>query len=66
MRRTYILGEKKYSLPWKDRKLTFFILVRIMCLKEKGQNIGHGIRSPLFHRFYLVVSYVYLQFKVFT
>ena len=66
MRRTYILVEKWSFVPRKDRELTVFMLVRIMCLKEKGQNVGHGVRSPHFHRFDLVVSYMYLQCKVFS
>ena len=49
-------------MPWKDRRLTVCMLVRIMCLKEKGQNIG--VKSPYFDRFDVVVSYVYLQCKV--
>ena len=66
MRRTYIVVDKRSFMPRKDRRLTVFMLVRIICLKEKGQNIGHGVRSPHFHRFDLVVSHVYLQFKVFS
>ena len=66
MRRTYILVDKWSFMPRKDRRVTVFMLVRIICLKEKGQNIGHGVRSPHFHRFDLVVSHVYLQFNVFS
>ena len=40
MRRTYILVDKWSFMPRKDRRLTVFMLVRIICLKEKGQNIG--------------------------
>ena len=64
MRRTYILVEKWSFMPPKDRRLTVFMLVRIICLKEKGQNIG--VRSPHFDRFDVVVLYVYLQCKVFS
>ena len=51
-------------MPRKDRRLTVFMLVRIMCLKEKEQNIG--VRSPHFDRFDVVVLYVYLQCKFFS
>ena len=64
MRRTYILVEKWSFMPPKDRRLTVFMLVRIICLKEKGQNIG--VRSLYFDRFDVVVSYLYLQCKVFS
>ena len=51
-------------MPPKDRRLTVFMFDRIICLKEKEQNIG--VRSPHFDRFDVVVSYVYLQCKVFS
>lgn len=66
MRRTYILVVKLSLIPWKDRRLAFFIFVRIMYLKEKWRNIDCD-RSPHFHRFYVVVPYVSsLQRKVFA
>ena len=39
MRRTYILVGKWSFMPPKDRRLTFFMLVRIICLNEKGQTL---------------------------
>ena len=66
MRRTYILVAKLSLMPWKDRRLAFFIFVRIMYLKEKWRNIAYD-RSPHFHRFDVVVPYVStLQRKVFA
>ena len=66
MRRTYILVVKLSLMPWKDRRLAFFIFVRIMYLKEKWRNIDYD-RSPHFHRFGVVVPYVStLQRKVFA
>ena len=64
MKRTYIWAKRLLWMPWKDRMLTFFIFVRNMNLKEKEWNID--VKSPNFPHFDLVISYVYLQCKVFS
>ena len=53
MKRTYIWVEKLW-MPWKDRRLTTFIFVRNMNLKEKEWNID--VKSPNFSHFDLVIS----------
>ena len=65
MKRTHILVLKWSLMPWKDLRLAVFMFVRIMYLKEKGRSVDYN-RSPQFHRFDLVESYVYLQCKVFS
>ena len=57
MKRTYILVLKCSLVPWKDLRLAVFMFVRIMYLKEKGRSVDYN-RSPHFHRFDLVESYV--------